>query len=105
MNSLCSHIKGQRRQWPAFCILQGLAVSPNWNLGCSVPGVGSPAVGSATHSSNGVSLLGAAGRRSWGETWNTSFLSVLQGSMDLLTPPSKISSLQNCELFKVLSLG
>ena len=34
MNSLCSHIKGQRRQWPAFCILQGLAVSPSWNLGC-----------------------------------------------------------------------
>lgn len=70
MNSLCSHIKGQRRQWPAFCILQGLAVSPSWNLGCSVPGVGSPAVGSAPHSSSGVSLLGAAGRRSWGETCN-----------------------------------
>ena len=68
MNSLCSHIKGQRCQWPAFCILQGLAVAPSWNLGCSAPGVGSPAVGSAPYSSSRVSLLGAAGRRSWGET-------------------------------------
>lgn len=75
MNPLCSHIKGQRRQRPAFGLLQGLATGGFFQQepGLLVSGLDAPVAGSATHSSRGAHLAGC-GRKEllerdlqWGE--------------------------------------